>query len=224
MTKNLLKPGQVPTREQLFSAIENPEEAFKMEVLNNLLNQEPHISWVKSNNGNQYLPIDKVEFMLTYIFQVWSWEIKREGMLANSVFVTGTLKVRNPLTMEWLTQDGTGAVPIQLDKSVPPHDIVRASDLSRLKAMSIQMNLPAASSYALSNAAGRLGKIFGRDLNRKDTVQFIGGFGAEEQPKEEPKQAPQLQTPTPEPVVETIPVPTPEPVAAVSPGKMKIVL
>lgn len=187
----LLKPGSIPTREDLFKAIENQEEAFITNQLNNLLQQPPHKDWVKTNNGLEYLPIDKVEFMLTYIFGTWEWEIKREGILANSVYVTGTLKVWNRWLEKWQSHDGIGAVPIQLDKSQPPADIVRPSDLSRLKSQSIQMNLPAAASYAMSNAAARFGKIFGRDLNRKDTVGAYL-FDTEPQQEEQPKQ-PQIK-------------------------------
>lgn len=180
-----LKPGSIPTREDLFKAIENQEEAFITNQLNNLLQQPPHKDWVKTNNGLEYLPIDKVEFMLTFIFGTWEWEIKREGILANSVYVTGTLKVWNRWVEKWQSHDGIGAVPIQLDKSQPPADIVRPSDLSRLKTMSIQMNLPAAASYAMSNAAARFGKIFGRDLNRKDTV---GAYVFDVEPVQQPPQ------------------------------------
>lgn len=182
-----LKPGQIPTREELFLAIENQEAAFLTNQLNNLLNQPPHKDWIKTNNGLEYLPIEKVEFMLFYIFGSWEWHIKREGVIANSVFVTGTLRVWNAWLNVWQEQDGIGAVPIQLDKSNPPGDVVRPSDLSRLKSQSIQMNLPAASSYAMSNAAARFGKIFGRDLNRKDT---ISGFMFDvEEPKTPPPPA-----------------------------------
>lgn len=177
---DVFKPGTIPTRDQLFKAMADPEAAFAQEQLNNLLNQPPHNDWIKPNNGMEYLPIDKVEFLLTYIFQVWKREILREGIMLNSVFAVVRLHVCNPITKEWTFHDGAGAVPVQLDKGS------KASDLSQLKGQSIQMNLPAAVSYALSNAAGCYGKIFGRDLNRKDTLQYIGGFNPEEKEENKP--------------------------------------
>ena len=47
------------------------QEAFKTDQLNLLLNQPPKKEWVKDHpfaKNVKYIPIDKVEFMLTKIF------------------------------------------------------------------------------------------------------------------------------------------------------------
>jgi hypothetical protein len=56
-----------------------------------------------------------------------------------------------------------------------------AADLGAIKASAVQMALPSAKSYAIKDAAEHFGAIFGRDLNRKDIIQFSGAHTKEEE-------------------------------------------
>jgi hypothetical protein len=170
--KPAVKP-QLPTLAELHHDV---AIAFKHDQLNNLLNQPVPKQWVKQNkfaNNTSYLPIDKVEFMLTRIFQKWRVEILREGPLFNSVYATVRLHFLDPITGEWDYHDGTGAMPVQTDAGKS------ASDLAAIKTAAIQMALPGAVSYAIKDAAEHLGTLFGRDLNRKDTINFTGAYSDE---------------------------------------------
>lgn len=147
--------------------------AFKNDQLNLLLNQPPPDSWIKDHpfaKNVKYLPIDKVELMLTRIFQVWKVEILREGALFNSVYVTIRLHYLNPISGEMEFHDGVGAVGVQTDKGES------ASNLAAIKQDAIMKALPAAVSYAIKDAAEHLGDLFGRNLNRKDTIAFNGSY------------------------------------------------
>lgn len=153
------------------------EEAFKNDQLNYLLNQNPHEKFLKKytpemgiKGGGEYMPIDKVEFLLTRIFQQWRVEIKQVGQMFNSCFAIIRLHVRNPLTGDWMYHDGAGAKSVQTDKGAS------AADLGSIKDAAVMMALPTAISYAVKDAAERFGKIFGRDLNRKDTIPFYGAY------------------------------------------------
>src|SRR5678809_1631494 len=96
----------------------SPEEAFKNDALNYLLNQPPHEAWlkkhpmitVKDETGKQvklkYIPIDKIEFMLTRIFQQWRREVKDIKLILNSVVATVRLHYLNPITGQWEFHDG----------------------------------------------------------------------------------------------------------------------
>lgn len=144
-------------------------EAFKTDQLNLLLNQPPLVEWVKEHpfaKNVKYIPIDKVEFLLTKIFQEWRVEVMREGQMFNSVYVAVRLHYKNPLNGEWGYHDGLGAVGVQTDAGKS------ASDLGAIKQDAIMKALPAAESYAVKDAAEKLGKLFGKDLNRKDTIGF----------------------------------------------------
>lgn len=134
-----------------------------------VVNQEPPKQFVKDHplaKGVKYIPIDRVELMLTKIFQQWRVEITSSGQLLNSVFVNVRLHYKHPISKEWTFQDGTGAMAIQTDQGKT------AADLAAIKSNAIMLALPAAKSYAIKDAAENIGKVFGRDINRKDTMAF----------------------------------------------------
>ena len=155
----------------------DPAEAFKNDQLKLILNQPAHASWVKDHpfaKNVKYLPIDKVEFLLDRIFQNWRVEVIRYDQLFNSVAVQVRLHYQNPLNGEWSFQDGVGAVGIQTDAGAA------ASNLQAIKTDAVMKALPAAESYAVKDAAEKLGSLFGKNLNRKDTVEFSGSHAKPE--------------------------------------------
>lgn len=152
--------------------------AFKNDQLNLLLNQPPHATWVKDHplaKNVKYLPIEKVEFLLTRIFQEWRVEVLSFAQVFQSVAVHVRLHYRNPISGQWSYHDGLGAVAVQTDAGKP------ASDLAAIKSDAVMKALPAAESYAIKDAAEKLGELFGKNLNRKDTVAFSGSY---QQPQE----------------------------------------
>lgn len=169
------QPAKLPTMEELYH---DPEIAFKNDQLNLLLNQEPPAKWLKEHptaktkddQGNsvpaKYLPIEKVELLLVRIFQRYSVEVISCGQLFQSIYVHVRLKVDNPIDGTFIIQDGVGAAPVQTDAGAS------ASDLSKIKNDAVMKALPAAESFAIKDAAEKLGKIFGKDLNRRDVSAF----------------------------------------------------
>lgn len=162
---------------------ENIQVAFKNDKLTALLNQPPHQSWLKKHpmTKGDYLPIDKVEFLLSRIFQKWYVQVLNYQVIFQSVAVHVRLHYYNAYTEpgEWQYQDGLGACPVQTDAGKS------AADLAAIKNAAVQMALPAAESYAIKDAAEKLGSLFGKDLNRKDTVMFAGAFDSEANGKAE---------------------------------------
>ena len=159
--------------------------AFKGDQLNLLLNQSPHATWVKDHpvaKGVKYLPIDKVEFLLTRIFQNWRVEVMGTQVIFNSVAVHVRLHYQRPTDGQWTCQDGLGAVGVQTDSGKS------AGDLSAIKSDAVMKALPAAESYAIKDAAEKIGTIFGKDLNRRDTLAFSGSYSpaATPAPKADP--------------------------------------
>lgn len=145
-----------------------------------LLNQPVHMKWVREHETVQikangmwtplkYLPIDKVKFLLNRIFGLgWKDEVVSYREVFNSVIVHLRLHYCIPGTTVWLSHDGIGAVGVQTDKDA------KASDLQRIKADGVMKAAPAAASYALSNAAEKLGDQFGGNLNKPDAISFAG--------------------------------------------------
>lgn len=121
-----------------------------------ILDKEPPKSWVKQLGTElnaqgkpvMYLPIDRVEYLLTNIYTWFEWQIKDvKQLFRNTVVVTVTLSYRD-LDGELRTVDGVGATQIA-NEATSQRDVPRAEALARM------------------NAAKKLGKIFGRDINRE---------------------------------------------------------
>lgn len=163
-TKQL--PAKLPTLQELSL---DPEVAFKNDAFKLLLNSPPKERWIKTNpyaNNSKDIPIDKVEMLLDTIFQRWKVSVLNTGTMFNAVYVHIRLEYVDPVTGEWMHHDGVGAKEVQVDSGS------KASDMSSIKASAVTMALPIAKSLAIKDAADHLGKIFGRDLNRKDTIEF----------------------------------------------------
>jgi len=137
--------------------------------INILVNQPPKSDWIKEHpfaRGVKYIPIERIEYLLTRLFLRWRVEVKEVQTIANSISVTVRLHYQNIENNEWSWQDGVGAAPIQTEKDAG------AMEWDRVRADSVMKALPAAKTYAVKDAAELIGKIFGKDLNRKDEVMY----------------------------------------------------
>lgn len=169
--------------------------------LNIILNADPKPAWIKSHptvkvkdaQGNsvplQYIPIGTVEYLLTNIFVRWWVEIKDTKLIANSVCVTVRLWVIDPVTGQAIFQDGIGASPIQIKANSGG-----AIDFGNMQSAAIQMAAPSAESYAVSDAADKFGRIFGKDLNRNNAMNYTDSLSAKfnNAPKLSPQRVEQI--------------------------------
>ena len=156
----------LPTLQDLRSDIELKAD---QNALNVLLNAEPPKDWVKEHpmfKKVRYLPIERVEYLLTRIFLKWNVEIKSVQVIANSVVTTIRLYYQDPMSDQMLWQDGIGAAPLQTDKGAG------AVDFNAIKSDAVMKAAPAAESYAIKDAAEKIGKLFGKDLNRADKIMY----------------------------------------------------
>jgi hypothetical protein len=157
---------KLPTFQEL---ITDSEDSLKQNALTVLLNQDPPKAWLSEHpmiKGYRYISIEKIEYLLTRIFTKWWVEVKNVQVVANSVVVTVRLFVTNPITNEIMFQDGIGATAIQTDKGAG------ATDWNAVKTDGVQKAAPAAETYAIKDAAEKFGKIFGRDVSRKTTMDY----------------------------------------------------
>lgn len=142
---------------------------FKHDQFNLLMNQAPEPKWILENKfaGNsKYIPIGILETLLQRIFKEFKVEVMREGQLFNSVYVTIRLHYLNPVSGEWSYHDGVGSAQIQTKAGASP------ADLASINNNAVMMALPMAKSYAIKDACDHFGKLFGRDLNRKEVMGF----------------------------------------------------
>lgn len=156
---------QLPAIQDLYK---NKDLAVKESELQILLNQPPVDKWIKKHPtyGNEYIPIEVQEWLLTSIFGRWWVEILNVTQMLNSAVVTVRLFVKDPLTGETLHQDGVGAHNFQMDSGA------KADEFSKLKNNAVMLAVPIAESRAFSDACDKFGKIFGKDLNRKFGMNY----------------------------------------------------
>jgi len=156
----------LPTIQDLYSEL---DLLSKSNDLNILLNQDPKKEWIKSHPMNaklKYLPIERVEWLLTNLFVRWKVEVKDYKLIANSVTVDVRVHYLDPITNTWEWQDGVGASPLQTDKEAG------ATDWTKIKSDAVMKALPAAKTFAVKDAVEQIGKIFGKDLNRADQIMY----------------------------------------------------
>ena len=108
---------QLPTLKELID-----ESAIKADQndLNVLLNQPPLDSWIKKHplaTGVKYIPIERIEYLLTRLFIRWHVEVKNIQIIANSIVVVIRLHYQDRLSDQILWQDGIGAAPIQIGRA-----------------------------------------------------------------------------------------------------------
>lgn len=158
---------QLPALTDLYNEVELRE---KDNLFNVLVNQPPKADWVKVHpmTKTSYLPIERIEYLLTRIFINWRVEIKETKLIGNSVVVTVRLHYKSVTTNEWDWHDGVGASPLQTDKGAG------AIDFNSLKSGAVMMAAPAAETFAVKDAAEKIGRLFGKDLNRKDVMNYDG--------------------------------------------------
>lgn len=134
-----------------------------------VLNQPPPQNWVKKHpfiDNYNYLPIDKVEFLLRKLFKKTRIEILREGTAFNGVYVVVRVWYQDIVSGEMEYNDGIGSINLQVKKGSSP------ADLANINNGALSMAFGTAKSIAIKDACDHLGKIFGADLNRKDTIGF----------------------------------------------------
>ena len=148
-------------------------DAVRLEQLNLILSTPPPASWVKVHpfiKGYNYLPIDKVEYLLRRCYKKHQIEVIKTAQLFNAIEVTVRVHYLNPATNEMMYHDGVGAQELQTKSGTGNLNL----DMSNVNKGSVMMALPIAKSSAIKDACDHFGDLFGANLNRKDIVQFTG--------------------------------------------------
>lgn len=165
MNKELVK---IPKLEDILAETPQTRDEDKLTFI---LNQPPKESWLRThplNSKVKYLPIERIEWLLSYIFGFGGWEFNviDYKLVANSICVAGRLTVKHPLTGEKLSFDGTGAWALQTEKGAS------AMDITKLNSNAVMLAFPAAKSECLKDAAHLLGNLFGASANRAEKIAY----------------------------------------------------
>ena len=177
--KNEANNFRLPTLSQIY-ADDSMQPIAKDNAFQVLINAEPDPRWLKDhptakverlNSQGQkvkvpakYIPIERIEWLLINVFLKYKVEIKEVQLIANSVCVTVRLFYYDHIAKEWHWQDGVGASPLQTDSGTGAG--------GSLKSAAVMMAAPAAETYAVKDAAEKIGRLFGKDINRADNISF----------------------------------------------------
>lgn len=147
------------------------------------LNSEPEVSELdRTADGKaKTLPISFVEMTLDELFLgVWGTTNFTTKLISNEVVGELELWVKHPITGDMITRSGAAGIIIQMDKA--PENLTGqernnwALDPSNKKPNALDLGYPKLKAECVKNAAQSLGKVFGRDLNRKKNDKFIPAY------------------------------------------------
>ena len=150
------------------------DKVKELEQFNSKINQPPpQNELAKTPDGKALsLPISFIEMKLDEIY-LGQWGIQNftTKVIANEVVGECELWVIHPVTELKIVRTGAAAIQIMVDK-VPDGLQGKernewALNLSNKKASALDLGYPKLKAETLKNAAQSLGKLFGRDINRK---------------------------------------------------------
>lgn len=163
MTKEIQPQGDLLPQTKNFESIEGFAK---------VLNQVPPKNEVQINkaaNNSKYLPISFVQMKLDEMFfGLWETVNFEYQVIANEIVGRLELRVFHTVAKMWISRTGAAAAMIQQKKNSPITDIGAKHKNTLVK------DFPHLEAECLKNAAKKLGKMFGRDLNRDYTDDHNG--------------------------------------------------
>lgn len=151
--------------------IASQEFREKLQNFVNKLNTEPNQSELQATPDGKAksLPISFVEMTLDeYFFGLWSTEGFKWSVIANEIVGSIDLIVTNPVSGAQIRRVGAASIQIMVDKGTDPLNV------NNKKANALDMGFPKLKAECTKNAAQSLGKLLGRDVNRKHADTFNG--------------------------------------------------
>lgn len=143
------------------------------------LNREPEASEIDATPDGKAksIPISFIEMTLDEMFLgQWGTRNFSTKVILNEVVGELELWVLHPITGKEITRVGAASIIIQVDKA--PQNLEGqaknewALNPSNKKSNALDLGYPKLKAECTKNAAQTLGKVFGRDLNRKKADQF----------------------------------------------------
>ena len=164
------KVNYTQTKDELIPVSSENSEIQKSLVLaelnrfNSVINAEPKADEIKVNkfaNNSKYIPIGILENKLDEMFNgLWQTENFKSQVIGNEIVGSIDLLVYHPVLNFWLKRTGTAGVMIRFKKDTDFTDI-RNKIINTLV-----MDYPHLEALCINSAVRKLGKVFGRDLNR----------------------------------------------------------
>lgn len=163
---------------ELAQKVQSDPRVYVQNFINKLNKKNPVTGLEKTPDGKAVtLVISHVEMTLDEMFLgLWSTENFKWSVIQNEVVGSLDLVVCHPVNGMMIRRTGAASIIIQVDK-VPDGLTGKARNewqlnVSNKKSNALDLGFPKLKAECLKNAAQSLGKMFGRDLNRKNTDEF----------------------------------------------------
>lgn len=151
-----------------------------LQKFNMLCNEEPKSNWIQKNkyaDNTDYIPIGILQSNLDRIFNgLWQTYDFHHSVIANELVGSIILEYFHPVMRCWIKRTGTGSVMIRFYSDKPKKDSkeVKQPEQKRSDKFALEnkitnaltMDYPHLEAQCLRSAMGKIGKLFGRDLNR----------------------------------------------------------
>lgn len=147
------------------------------------LNREPDPREFENTPDGQarYLPISFIEMTLDELFLgQWGTENFKWSAITNEVQASLELVLTHPVTGKEIRRTGAGSVVITVDALSKEEKNIMSKQERNLYALNsenkkpnaLDLGFPKLKQECIKNAAQSLGKVFGRDINRKNKDVF----------------------------------------------------
>ncbi len=155
------------------------EERMRLQNFLQRLQQEPSVIEKTPDGRANTVPISHIEMTLDELyFGMWSTENFKWQVISNEIVGSLELVVTNPVNNTQIRRVGSASIQIMVD-AIPQeikHDREKMKqwqlDAQNKKANALDMGFPKLKAECLKNASQSLGKVFGRDINRKTSDTF----------------------------------------------------
>jgi hypothetical protein len=167
--------------------MEHFEESEKLRILmqdfTRKLNADPDPREFEKTPDNKasYLPISFIEMTLDELFLgQWSTENFKWSAITNEVQGSLELVLLHPITQRTLRRTGAGSIVITVDSLTKEDKDIMSKQERNLYALNpenkkpnaLDLGFPKLKAECIKNAAASLGRVFGRDINRKHRDVF----------------------------------------------------
>jgi hypothetical protein len=162
---------------------DNEKTILQLQEFIRRLNSPPDLAELEKTPDNKAfsLPISFVEMTLDELFLgLWSTENYKWSAIANEVQGSIELVVTHPVTGKEIRRTGAASIVITVDSLSDEEKSAMGKQARNLYALNpenkkpnaLDMGFPKLKAECLKNAAQSLGKILGRDINRKKQDTF----------------------------------------------------
>ncbi|MNK92973.1 hypothetical protein D3C87_1131150 [compost metagenome] len=161
--ETIVSDGMNKSFKDLFDDPEELKHVVRLNAFQSILNQQPSQDKIKqTDDGYNYIPIATVEKELSEcFFGLVQYTIISQQLIYNEWETHSRIRVFHPIQKCWLEYDGVGTGMIEIKGKSTTKDFFSIKKIDGSK-----LAVPSSYAESVKNAAKKIGKRFGADVNR----------------------------------------------------------